>query len=260
MGKVRDRFWIFTCVGGSDNDWLERAGLPSGSRMTPAEGAFYLDIPNLIMVRWEGLPAYPYDQYAISFRPLKQVVWSIVGSGGANEDSEVERTLDLASRFPSITGVMMDDFFTGDGRGQLEIDELKSIRQKLSMTKRNLDLWVVFYTRQIHQPVAPYLDQCDITTMWTWNSDELKDLDTNFGLLEQMNNGRKMIGCYMWDYHNGKPVPIEKMEYQCEKGLQWLMEGRIEGMIFLANTVCDLNLEVVEWTREWIQKVGDREL
>jgi hypothetical protein len=31
-------------------------------------------------------------------------------------------------------------------------------------------------------------------------------------------------------------------------------------MIFLPSTVCDLELEVVEWVRGWIRKVGDQEL
>ena len=256
MESVKDRFWIFTCVAGADNDWLERAGLKTGSRMTPAEGAFYLDVPNLIMVRWNGLPAYPSDQYAISFRPLKQVVWSIVGSGGENEKNEVELTLDLASRFPNITGVMMDDFFTNEGKGQVELDKLKVIRNKLNVPRRKLDLWVVLYTHQLQLPVKPYLEFCDIITLWTWNSDDLKELESNFQQLEQLNNNRKMLGCYMWDYPNSKPVSISNMEKQCETGLQWLIEGRIQGMIFLANTVCDLDLEVVEWTRRWIRKVG----
>jgi hypothetical protein len=47
------------------------------------------------------------------------------------------------------------------------------------------------------------------------------------------------------------------MKLQCEKGMRWLEEGRIEGMIFLANTVADLGFETVEWTRQWIEEVGD---
>jgi hypothetical protein len=43
-------------------------------------------------------------------------------------------------------------------------------------------------------------------------------------------------------------------------GLQWLQEGRIEGMIFLASCICDLGLETVEWSRQWIQKVGGGKL
>ncbi len=51
---VRDRLWIFTCVAGADDEgW----GLPGPSRMTPAEGAFYLGVPNLMLIRWQGKPA-----------------------------------------------------------------------------------------------------------------------------------------------------------------------------------------------------------
>jgi hypothetical protein len=47
------------------------------------------------------------------------------------------------------------------------------------------------------------------------------------------------------------------MKRQCELGLQWLKEGRLDGMIFLGNSVCGMGLETVEWTREWIAQVGD---
>ena len=60
----------------------------------------------------------------------------------------------------------------------------------------------------------------------------------------------------MWDYGDKKPMPISAMQRQCEQGLEWLHHGKIEGMIFLASCICDLNLETVEWTRNWIHKVG----
>jgi len=63
---------------------------------------------------------------------------------------------------------------------------------------------------------------------------------------------RKVLGCYMWDYGNKKPMPLNLMKHQCQVGLQWLAEGRIEGMIFLASCICDLDLEPVEWTRQWL--------
>jgi len=50
------------------------------------------------------------------------------------------------------------------------------------------------------------------------------------------------------------------MEHQCELGLKWLREGNIEGMILLASCICDLDLEAVEWTREWVATVGGEEL
>ena len=61
----------------------------------------------------------------------------------------------------------------------------------------------------------------------------------------------------MYDYGNRQPMPVDLMQHQCEIGLQWLRDDRIDGMIFLASCICDLELETVEWTREWIQTVGD---
>ena len=71
---------------------------------------------------------------------------------------------------------------------------------------------------------------------------------------------RLVLGCYLWDYGDKRPLPVESMERQCRAGLRWLQEGRIEGMIFLASCICDLGLESVEWTRRWIAEVGHREL
>jgi len=54
--------------------------------------------------------------------------------------------------------------------------------------------------------------------------------------------------------------PVDLMKHQCEVGLRWLREGKIEGIIFMGNTVVDLGYESVEWTRRWIQEVGDTKL
>ena len=85
---VRDRLWIFACVAGADNEgW----NLPQPSRMTPAEGAYYLGVPNLLLIRWQNQPPMPFDQYAIALRPLKRVVWSMVGYGGKTGQAKIVR-------------------------------------------------------------------------------------------------------------------------------------------------------------------------
>jgi hypothetical protein len=50
------------------------------------------------------------------------------------------------------------------------------------------------------------------------------------------------------------------MQRQCELGLEYLRQKRLEGMMFLGNGVMDIGFEAVEWTRQWIQKVGDTRL
>lgn len=38
--------------------------------------------------------------------------------------------------------------------------------------------------------------------------------------------------------------------------MRWLHQGRIEGII-IYGTVLDVAGDAVEWTREWVRKVGD---
>ena len=71
---------------------------------------------------------------------------------------------------------------------------------------------------------------------------------------------RKVLGLYMYDYGTGKPMPVEAMERQCEAGIRWLRQRRIDGLIFLASCICDLKLDAVDWTRRWIAKVADEPL
>src|SRR6516162_10592685 len=82
---VRERVWLWGHDASSHNDgW----GLPKPSRITPTEAAFYLGIPNLIMVRYQGRPPLPFYQYALPFRALKRVVWSVVGASGETDERE----------------------------------------------------------------------------------------------------------------------------------------------------------------------------
>ena len=257
-GIVRDKFWIWGHEAGSHDNAF---GLTATSRMTPAEGAFYLNVPNMILVRYNDLPKPPFEQYAVALRPLKQVVWSIVGAGGASAHYEVEAARNLAEKFPNFTGVMMDDFFSDPATGKVAVHDVKSlnaIQKQLTVANRKLDLWVVLYNHQLEHPVGPHLETCDVVTFWTWNARQLTELKQNFTRAEEIApSPRKILGCYMYDYGDRQPMPVDLMQHQCEIGLQWLRDDRIDGMIFLASCICDLGLETVEWTRDWIQRVGD---
>jgi len=100
-----------------------------------------------------------------------------------------------------------------------------------------------------------------VVTYWTWRAEELNRLEQNFNRLQELvPSSCKGLGCYMWDYGDHRPMPISLMQHQCQLGLKWLREGRIEGMIFLASCICDLGLEAVEWTRKWIREVGKESL
>ena len=124
-----------------------------------------------------------------------------------------------------------------------------------------MGLWVVLYDHQLDWPVRDHLELCDTVTFWTWKSSNLTNLERNFEAVQKLAPAaEKVLGCYMWDYGEKKPMSVGLMEMQCETGLKWLREGRIEGMIFLASCICDLDLDAVEWTRRWIARVGDERI
>jgi hypothetical protein len=262
-GTVRDRLWLFTVPANTDFASVQRRSL-----MTPAESGLYFNIPNLILVQAsEGESKYghfepPFAQYALALRPFKRVVWSVTGSGGFNKEAETREVLELARNTPNFTGIMLDDFFFSavkDGKKAcLPVAELARIRQELRNTGKPLDIFATYYTQLLELDLTEYLNLIDVLTLWTWRSGDIPDIDKNLGRLDKAApKARKMLGCYLYDFPLRKPVPIPAMQQQCETGLRLMREKRIEGMIFLSNTVADLGFDSVEWTRNWIMKVGD---
>jgi hypothetical protein len=70
---VRDRLWLFSFATNSDYYHIGRRSV-----MSAAEGNFYLDIPNIMMVQsakkeapW-GRFDPPFEQYTMALRPLKE--------------------------------------------------------------------------------------------------------------------------------------------------------------------------------------------
>jgi len=283
---VRDRLWLFCVAAGLDNDSFEKAGYRGGSRMTPAEGAFYLNVPNLLMIRSNDLPRLPgaetwrvktsFQQYAISFAPLDRVVWSVIGSGGHGSLGETNHVVALAKEFPNISGIYLDDFIRSEkqadgryvGRPALSPDGLKQARAKLQAAGRPMDIWVTLYRHHLvpthphhipyDPPLASFIDSFDVPCLWTWNADELPQLEETLMALEAVAPKKRRIalGLYMWDYPNKRPVPLELMQLQCEQGLNWLKEGRVQELVFLGNTMLDLGAPSGAFSREWIAKVG----
>ena len=89
MATVRDRLWMFGVRPHQDDVWFNQPRkdrLYSRSRITPAEGAFMLDIPNMLMINCDGEPApFSHDAYgyAESFIRMERVLWGATGSDGA---------------------------------------------------------------------------------------------------------------------------------------------------------------------------------
>ena len=259
MDTVRDRLWMWGHAAGShDRGW----GISRTSRMTPLEGAAYMDVPNLILIRYDDIPEIPFDQYAIPFRALDRVYWSVTGASGVTSERERDHVLGLADRFPNIVGLFLDDFFTqrcDPAPAVMSLDDVRALKQRMVLLHRELRLGVTFYDHDLNRvELFPYLELCDDVGLFTWEAHRLRNLEANLATLERVSpRSTKFLNLYLYDYGCKQPMPVDLMQLQAETGLRWLQEGRVAGLILLASCICDLEFEAVEWTREWIAKVGD---
>jgi hypothetical protein len=265
-GTVRDRFWLFASPTGSTAPHTGRRTV-----MSPAEGAFYMGIPNIYMNQANagaesklGRFEPPFAQYAVALRPFKRVLWGLVGSGGFTTPEERKEGLELIRKTPNFVGAHLDDFFTSKPDGKqavLTLDELREIRQTLKAADRPLEIYSTYYTTLLKLPLNDYLKLLDGVTFWTWKPEDLVHLAANVAKVkEQAPHLKVILGCYHVDFTRKVSIPIPAMQRQCEFGLDALKQKRIEGMMFLNNGVMDIGYEAVDWTRQWIQKVGDTRL
>lgn len=140
-------------------------------------------------------------------------------------------------------------------------DQLRELHAQVSASGRALPITCVIYTHQISPRIVPHLNEVDQIALWTWRSADLVHLEQNFARLRSIAPTKPVVlGCYMFDYGDNKPMTVERMQGQCELGLKWLREGKIEGLIFLASNICDMDLPAVEWTRQWMADVGGQKI
>ena len=277
-GTVRDRLWMWAHPAGSydtarnPKEWpFSDYGFPSTSRMTPAEGALYLGVPNVVFVRYSGKPLPDgLEAVARTLHPFKRVVWSVNLAAGrdgpplftwSSADEEEHRVIrDLLKRHPNFTGLVMDDYFRSGGekrtaRGAAEVRAFKG-------TFGRAEFWDAIYAVDLQNTSPEHVAMVDVMTLWTRAARDLVDLEANLEKFSRMfPKTRLVLGCYLWDYLGEKrPIPIPLMKHQCETGLKWLKAERIEGLCFIASPMCDMGVEAVEWARHWIQHVGDQRL
>ena len=266
MAIARDRFWLFGARAHQDDRFLgksEEERFTVWSRITPAEGAFMLDVPNMIMINCDGVPVPFSDDargYAESFVRMDSVLWGSTGSAGFRVGNEEQFICRLAELYPNIKGAFMDDFFGKFKNNRDAASEagamLRGIRNELDKACRPMELYVVWYASQFDTVALPLFDYIDGITLWTWNYKELPMLPERYARIEELfPKHKKLLGVYMYAFPEGIPVPDDMMELQCEFGLSMMKQGRLDGMIFEANTVMGVGLPSEKWLREWIGRV-----
>lgn len=277
-GTVRDKLWLFSNPRNADYDILRKRSV-----MSPFEAAVYMGISNIFMVQqYPGTGQEqmyrdvdyqpfepPFEQYTVPLSMLKRVAWSLTGAGGVTKDWERKQVLEMAAKTPNFVGVYLDDFFhdkPGAEVGSLTVDQLRDVQRQIKTPQKKMDIYLTFYAHQLKLPVAEHLKQIDVVGLWMWKPDELSNVDSYLISLNKLApQCRIMLGLYTTILNENKTpgwtgMPIPMMKKQCEQALAWLRQGRIEGIIVYGGTTFDLGFQAVDWTRDWIRRVGEEKV
>lgn len=272
MAIVRDKLWIFGARAHQDDIYLfnspETTVTRPTSRITPAEAALMLDVPNILMINCDGVPAPFSDDaygYMESFCRMKKVLWNSTGSSGFRLGNEEAFICQLAERYPNVVGTYLDDFYLRFSKEPDPVAKcaafLKEVRAGLDQASRRMDIYVTWYTHDMKSLDESIMSYIDGLTLWTWKSEELPLIEERVNkIAEVFPEKRKLLGIYLYDFNSRKAVPNELMAHQCEVALRLLKEKKIDGMVFEANTVMGVGLPSELWLREWLEKVKYTEI
>jgi len=235
----------------------ENYNFPKGRRIDMAAACRQLGVDKCCVVRWTGLPEYPYDDYAQQFTNLDEIAWSIVDSGCESFDWKQNEALRLAAKHSNLTTFFLDDFFNGDWK-KLPPSELVAFRERARAVNPKSRLACVLYADEngINPDFKPSLDVCDVVSLWFWNGKSLPTMRAKVAELRKLiGKGKKvLLGIYLWDFGGKKPLTRAETAAQLETAGKLLDVGLVNGLIFHCTPLVDLNLESVDCAREWIRK------
>jgi hypothetical protein len=256
---LRDRMWVW---GTRESRAGDDRGLAGWASASPAARARMLGLRNVIIaggkvLAREEAAALARECAALGGRVAYEVCPGEMTGKAADYAADSTSGQATASAAPALEALLLDDLTSQQVAGQgMPVSELAKLCESLRAGPRRLAVWGVVYTMNLaHPELAEYLRQLDVVNLWTWRAQEVLDLEANFARCEALAPGKPIIlGLYMYDYGEGKPMPLDLMRRQCEMALKWLREGRIAGIVFLSITD---ELLALEWTRKWIEGIKD---
>lgn len=261
MKNFKEKIWLLGETPGSHHAEYK---LPGVNKMTPMEGLEFFGIRNLCRMKMQadmGL-TYMEDPYIVG-DAMDKCCLSLVGAGEWNPRSgridDMDEILAVAAKDKRIMAAINDDFMAYDRPNIYTPEVLRNQRETLRTSlDRPLELWSVFYDRDVEKDVFAQSREFDVTTYWTWYSENLRDLEKNLQWARSLTkDGRVIIGVYMFDYGNDCPISDDLMKLQLDFTYEKLVSGEIEGMMLCSNCNADVGLSATDITKKWLDDMTE---
>ena len=265
--ELRDRLWMW---GHETDTILGQYNIPAGKYIGMADAIDYMGIPNVCVTRFCGKPEPPFDEYIKQFHKTKRVAWSIIDNAPQTFAQKKQWAFELREKMPNLVRFYLDDYFAfvkddshnpEMGYEILTLDTIQNLHQEVKSLKQPTDISMVIYAdalRDLGPRIKPHLDCCDVVSFWTWYATNLVALEDNFRNYRKIVPDKPtLLGIYMWDFGNQKPIPLETMKLQLDFALEKFKQNEIDGMIFHCTPLVSLGLEAVEYSKKWIAEYAD---
>lgn len=253
MALLKDRLWIWGHPPGS-------LGAPNDAcLMTPMEGALYLNARNVYYVPM--FRKVDMTRLNRAMDTLNNVGWSM--EYVYSNPEVMENLLAQANQFPNVTRGVLDDFFNEENEvnnvTNYSPEFLASMRERMHTgASHPLEMWMVFYTKQFEKDVAPYINEFDGISLWFWNESETRQFDDRCErFFELTPNKKRAIGIYLYSFGDKAEADADLVEYQLNKCLEYLHEGKIQEIILHTNGCADHGFAAVERCKAWTALHGN---
>ncbi len=261
MKKFNDNVWVWGHPTNSMQSWFNRGV----STVSPVEGVSYM---NASCLMYNNLGDNKFDMNLESelAKDIKKVGWCI--DEGATNPPNITAICKKAKEYPNIKMGMFDDFFSLTNRENNFINYtpqlMAAIREELHAA--GLEMWVVLYTRDMRlvpmETIRSFLKEFDGVSLWFWDESEiLNDYDKYVEIfMEETKNQKRMMGCYVYNFGEGKPATVKAVIHQLEKAKEMMIKGNVEGLFIHTNPCFGLKdepFEAVDACQAWMREHGD---
>ena len=233
----------------------------------PIQAARLLGTPNIILAG-HGLPADDAEAERMTREAAgaHRLIWEITAdgvtdgvAGGFVYEKRMALIRALVDRYPRIEGVLLDDMSSvGIDKG-FKPEHIRRVRELLPDPYRSVKVWGVVYTMNLDRPnMNEYIRELDVINLWIWHAKDAGKQEECVARLAGLFPQKPIVlGVYLYDYGDGRRMPLDLLKQQCESALRLVKAGQIQGIVFLTITN---DAETVGWAADWVRKVGAQKL
>ena len=159
------------------------------------------------------------------------------GAQVLSDIEEAEYLSELSLKYKNIRGGVIDDM-TGNYGPKYNLKTYRGMHDAIKKHNPELELYAVVYTHELDMPQVRVISPCiDRVILWTWNVQDLTDIEMNVEKCRLVFPGKKiMMGVFMFDYGlTIMPNQPDAMIYQLTKAKKFLREGKIDDVVILGD-------------------------